>query len=192
MIKKLKDNNVILNGHFLLRSGRHSDCYINKDLIYCNTGLFNITIVELFNSIKRNFDIETIDVITGPAIAGAILAAPLSLVLNKTFIYPEKDSTQNMVFNRGYDKILDNKNVLIIEDIITTGSSVIKTKNSIELCNGKVVGIISIWNRSGKTDLFDIKNISLINSKVESWDKNECPFCRDNIKLTDPKTGKEI
>ena len=132
---------------------------------------------------------------TGPAIAGAVLAAPLSINMRKTFIYPEKvitnypTNTEIMEFRRGYDKVLDGKRVFIIEDIITTGGSVEKTNKAILDNGGIVVGVISIWNRSG-WKLDNCENLTLINRPVESWNPEECPMCNDinnQIPLRDPK-----
>lgn len=176
---------VIKKGHFFLTTGLHSDTYIQKDAIFCNPYLFN----EIVNEIaKLSISLEY-DIITGPAIAGAITAAPLSIILNKIFIYPEKIN-DHMIFRRGYDKIINNRKVVIIEDIITTGGSVNKTIDSIYKCGGTVSGIICIWNRTNWVpDNKKIHLISMININIKSWDpkKNECPLCAKNIILTDPK-----
>jgi len=185
--EQLQNNNVILTGHFKLSSGKHSDTYINKDRIYCNAELFRIVIKNMEHMIKENF-VFKYDVITGPAVAGAILASPISMFLRTDFVYPEKNSVGDMIFNRGYDKIIKDKQVLIIEDIITTGSSVLKTRTSIENCGGIVIGVVSIWNRSKIT--FDIPLISLINTPINSWEPEECPLCKNTINLTNPKTGE--
>jgi len=215
MYELLKKSDVILEGHFKLTSGRHSNVYINKDSIYRKYELFSTTISEMINKILHsgiNFDI-----ITGPAIAGAILAAPLSIKMKKTFVYSEKiyeakkvyDMTEvlmwpetekdrrytyksvsdRMEFRRGYDKVLDGKRVFIIEDVITTGGSIEKTNKAIRDNGGIVVGVISIWNRSGWR-LNNCENLSLINRPVESWEPDKCPLCNDpnnRIPLRDPK-----
>jgi len=184
----LIDNNIIKKGHFFLSSGQHSDTYINKDSIFCNPYVFH-KIVHKITKLTISFKY---DIITGPAVAGAILAAPVSIILsNKKFVYPEKfksnDNIDYMCFRRGYDKIIKNQKILIIEDIITTGSSVIKTMNSICNLGGSVAGIICIWNRTNWKPDNNIKIESIINKQVESWVKNECPLCSKNIPLTDPK-----
>lgn len=184
---QLKNNNVILHGHFKLSSERHSDTYINKDRMYCKAELFRIIVKNMEHMIKENF-VFKYDVITGPAVAGAILASPISMFLRTDFVYPEKNNKGNMVFNRGYDTILKDKRVLIIEDIITTGSSVLKTRTAIENCGGIVVGVVSIWNRSRIG--FDIPLISLINTPINSWEPEDCPLCKKSINLTNPKTGE--
>ncbi len=182
----LTKSDVILEGHFKLSSGRHSNVYINKDSIYRKHNLFYEVVLEIIHKIKNSG--VSYDIVTGPAIAGAILAAPVSLSLRKTFIYPEKFESK-MEFRRGYNKALNGKRVFIIEDIITTGSSVQKTVNAINDNNGIVVGVISIWNRTN-WKLDNCINLTLINRPVESWTEEKCPICNDEnnrTPLRDPK-----
>ena len=86
MYELLVKSAVIMEGHFLLTSGRHSNVYINKDRIYSKPHLFSAVINEMVEKIRQSQ--TNFDIITGPAIAGAVLAAPISLLLNKTFVYP--------------------------------------------------------------------------------------------------------
>ena len=210
LIDLLKKNDVVKEGHFKLSSGRHSKLYINKDDIYSNNELFGVVCNMITKLISTKFK-DDFDIITGPAIAGAILAGPVSLILRKNFVYPEKKmeiykepyschgelhfrdkiSSMGMEFRRGYDKKIINSRVLIVEDIITTGQSVNQTIDAIKECGGTPIGIVSIWNRTGWNTTV-CSNYQLINEYVESWNMAECPMCNDKIPLTDPKTGKEI
>lgn len=203
MIKEFKHYNVIKNGHFLLTSGRHSNMYVNKDTIYCIPKLFSSIINKIYTIVLNNFHTNDFDIITGPAIAGAILAAPIALKLNKIFVYPEKAihpeiaenpndgviDTKTMKFNRGYDKVLKGKKVIIVEDIITTGNSIQMTSDAIHICKGTVVGIVAIWNREGWKAPNGIKLISLINRAISSYvaGPENCPYCQNGIPLQDPK-----
>jgi orotate phosphoribosyltransferase len=179
---------VIKTGHFKLTSGKHSNQYINKDAVYSNLVLFDNVVMKMHDKINSYRD--TFDVITGPAVAGAILAAPIALILSKTFVYPEKVKkglSENMVFRRGYDKILKHKRVWIIEDIITTGNSIEKTIMAIRDCGGRVAGISAIWNRGvwqpDENILFEL----LMDEYVSSYWPSECPQCQAGEILQDPK-----
>lgn len=180
LVDRLEEHGVIKRGHFKLSSGRHSNTYINKDSAYCIPELFK----EIFVRMLMEVTMYQHDVITGPALAGAVLAAPLSLYTGTIFVYPEKVNGK-MVFRRGYDKILKNKRVLLIEDIITTGASVQKTVNAIETNGGTVVCVVAIWNRSGWKPGYPV--VSLIYESVESWSEEECIECKKGTKLQDPK-----
>ncbi|MCK4308335.1 hypothetical protein KAW50_08930 [candidate division WOR-3 bacterium] len=200
MKELFEKHGVIKTGHFKLTSGKHSAQYINKDAIYSNPMLFDIVVQRMRG--KINVYKDMIDVVTGPAIAGAILAAPVSLLLNKIFVYPEKADDKplagnpgkgtKMVFRRGYDKILKGKRVWIVEDIITTGGSVEKTIRAVEECGGKITGVSVIWNRCRNPlrELWRMDSVlllSLINEFVPSYWPEECPNCRAGELLQDPK-----
>lgn len=175
---------VIKTGHFKLTSGKHSAQYINKDAIYSNPFLFLKVMETMYEKLKAYEDM--FDVVTGPAIAGAILAAPIALVTHKIFVYPEKVDGE-MVFRRGYDKILKHKRVWIIEDIITTGHSIEKTIMAIRDCRGSIAGMSAIWNRGRYQPDEGILLLSLINDSVTSYWPNDCPQCRAGEVLQDPK-----
>ena len=191
MINQFKEENIIREGHFLLSSGRHSELYIDKDRIY-RSKLFPSVIASLAWACKL-FDLQNIDILTGPAIAGAVLAAPVYYEVQRqlygkpmNFVYPEKIMDE-MTFRRGYDEFLDKKKVLLIEDIITTGNSVMKTAKSVYSCGGIVKGVVCIWNRTAWQSKY-FKTISLIDEIVPSWEPKECPLCYLNeIPLTNPK-----
>ena len=192
----LIERNVVKQGHFLLNSGKHSDYYVNKDSIYCDPELFHCVIHLM---IRKSHDLisdgYSYEVITGPAIAGAILAAPFAYEMKAKFVYPEKIGN-GMEFRRGYDKVLLGKRVLVVEDIVTTGASLFKTIRAVRACGGIVDKAICIWNRSNivgetgnKGDDFEL--ISLINQEVKSYDANECPLC-GKIPLVNPKDNSII
>jgi orotate phosphoribosyltransferase len=194
MIKMFEEKGVVKRGHFKLTSGKHSDLYINKDSIMYYPDLFKMVVIE-FTAMIVQYTSDC-EVVTGPAVAGAVLAAPVSILSSKHFVYPEKIEDEpfagdpskwwKMVFRRGYDKGIQGKKLLIIEDIITTGGSVIKTIEAIISNGGYPNDVFCIWNRSGWT-YPGIEVSSLINKKVDSWWPEECPLCTQGIELQDPK-----
>lgn len=192
MKELFKKYNIIKTGHFLLTSGRHSNQYIDKDAIYCNPRLFCKVIRNMWS--KLALYINRFDIITGPAIAGAVLAGPISYqFVDKIFVYPEKIDGE-MVFRRGYNKIIKGKRVWLIEDIITTGSSIDKTIKAVLKCGGKVVGISVIWDRSKFWVPADnnIQFFPLISEYVSSYEPEECPDCQAGKPLMDPKYPAEM
>lgn len=156
----LKDANVVKEGHFILRSGQHSNLYINKDEIILNPMAHTVVISQLISEVFRHLDNNDFDIVTGPAVAGICFAAPVALRMGKQFVYPEKQLVKigenslgnlqeyNMVFRDNFKKAIKGRRVILIEDIITTGGSVDKTAQAIFDCGGDVVGICCIWNRN--------------------------------------------
>lgn len=198
---------VIKEGHFLLSSGLHSSQYINKDMILVDPHLRRM-VVNVFADYLRNITIETgYCIFTGPAVAGSMFANLVADALKAFFVYCEKQSNGTMKFSRGFDKVLKGNDVVIIEDIITTGSSVIKTINAVKECGGIPKVVVCIWNRGtwegeyqceyhgslgrvGDKDTTEQINIgSIITKKIASYFPVDCPMC-DESNPSDPKTGE--
>lgn len=179
VIESLEGNGVILRGHFKLTSGNHSDTYIQKDLIHH----FPETYSLVQNALAHLSGDFRFDVVTGPAIAGAVIARDVASLRRIPFVYPEKIDDK-MVFRRGHDKFINGKRLLIVEDIITTGKSVQQTADAIYQCGGIVSGVVAIWNRSGWNQIL---TNSIVNQPVEHFSPEDCPQCKNGIPLQDPK-----
>ena len=189
---EFKRYGVILEGHFKLTSGRHSNLYINKDKAFTHNILYREIVDQMVQILFKKYKPNDYDIITGPAVAGLSLASPIALFTRKDYVYPEKSNTiitgrKEMIFRRGYDKVLKNKRVIITEDIITTGSSVQQTIDAVNKCDGRVICVLSIWNRSNWGPSI-CPLYSLIESEVQSWDPEDCPMCKEGIELQDPKS----
>jgi len=188
-----KTNAIFTDSHFVGTSGRHMSAYINKDALYPHTQETS-RIGELFAEKYKN---EDIDVVVGPAMGGIILstwtAYHLSKLKNKDVlsVYTEKDkgssasnAESNQIFKRGYDKLVEGKNVLVVEDLTTTGGSVKKAVASIRNIGGNVVGVCVMVNRDSKlvtTESVGAPFSSLAVYEFESYDENECPLCKQGV-----------
>lgn len=186
-----KKTNIIREGHFELSNGLHSKYYIDKNLIY-SSEYFKKTIWEIA---KLCNDFIDFDIVTGTAISGAILAAPVFLELNQNykhdirFIYSEKINNE-IDFKRGYNKCIEGKKILIIKDLITTGYDIIKIATSIKLYGGSIKGVVCIWNKNNWKfpDKSNIKIKSVIDEVDEEWEVNTCPLCKEgNIPIIKSK-----
>lgn len=218
----LIDGSIVKEDHWKLASGKHSKLYVSKDMITTNPILYPLIISRLSMLIREKFPVNGFDIVTGPAVAGINFSAPVSLNLGKISVYPEKTwldlgadivEDYEMTFRSAFQKVLKGKKVVLIEDVITTAGSIIKTFHSIKKCGGEVVAIFCIWNRDPERNKFirslkkhsgmymttnerigeDLTPIySLVEKEVESWYPEECPLCKEGIPLRDPKTDKVI
>src|SRR3990167_2501945 len=132
---------IIADSHFVLTSGKHAPLYINKDVLYPHTDMAS----EVGLLFAEKFKDVDIDVVVAPALGGIILsqwtASHLSKLKGKEIlgIYTEKDPESNQIFKRGYDLLVKDKNVLIIEDLTSTGGSVKKVVNTVRGAGGNIV-----------------------------------------------------
>ena len=174
-----------MKGHFKLTSGRHSNTYIEKFRLLENP----IALDKICFTMSEKFSPESIDLVTGAAIGGIPLSVGVGRHLNSKHIFSERVNGE-MIFKRGFN-VEESANVIIVEDIITTGGSV---KELIELLKTKkanIKGIVCIVNRSEINIDFGFPFISLLNLPSQSWDSSECPQCSKNLPITKPgSTGK--
>ena len=181
----LEWSGAIMKGHFKLTSGRHSDKYIEKFRLLENPIALDkicITMAEKFNS-------DEIDLVVGAAIGGIPLAVGVGRHLNSKHIFSERVDGE-MIFKRGFN-VKEKSNVVIVEDIITTGGSVKELIALLSKYNTNIKGVICIVNRSEENIDFGCPFISLLNLPSQSWELENLPSWLQKIPITKPgSTGK--
>ena len=188
---ELENEKIVKTGHFRLTSGRHSDTYIQKDMILHYPNITNNICYAMYKKMVTISDVAR-PIITAPIMGAVSIASMIARQANLPFVYPEKIDT-HLEFRRGFDKFIHGRNVIIIEDIITTGGSVLKLIDAVEECNGHVQAVVCIWNRQGFKPKDEIRFLPVIDQRVLSYkDKDDCPYCIKGMPLTDPKTEKII
>jgi orotate phosphoribosyltransferase len=174
----LKEVEALLEGHFLLSSGKHSNryCQCAKLLQYPDKAEKVLAIV-----VDKIKDME-IDLVVGPAMGGIIVAYELGRQLGIPAIFTERVDGE-MALRRGFE-IKPGQKVLIAEDVVTTGKSSMETVKVIKSYGGEVVGIAAIADRTvGDVGLTVWGAIKL---EIETWDKDECPLCKKGIEYVKP------
>lgn len=178
ILKILKETKAILNGHFILSSGLHSDTYFQMALVFQYPDYGEILCKEL----AKNFENKKIDVVVGPAIGGIIISYELARILKARSIFAEREEGK-MKLRRGF-KIEKGEKVLICEDVITTGGSVREIVEIVEKEGGKIKGIGCIVER-GKVE-FSYPLKSLVKIEVKNYVPTECPLCKNGVPLIKP------
>jgi orotate phosphoribosyltransferase len=186
-----------LKVHALLASGKHSNGYINlREFSKENPARIRDIVFDFYLRHKAEllevFKIHGIDYIHGPAMGGLIPAFELANLLEVGFIYTEKQEiitpdkkTTRMVCN--FDD-LENKHVLLMEDVISTGSTNAKSVTALIGKGAKIVGpLCTLINRSGKTELSGQKILSLIEIQFDIYNEESCPWCKTGSKVVKPK-----
>ena len=170
-LKILKETNALIEGHFILSSGLHSQKYVqcaqlmskpNKALKICES---------LASKIKNEFN--DFDLILSPAMGGIIIGYELGKILNKQTIFSER---VNGKFELRRDfKIKKNDKVLIVEDVITTGKSSMECSKLVTLNNANIVGYACIIDRSnGQSEIKD-KIVSQLELNIPTYSKDKLP-----------------
>ena len=145
----LIENDVIIKGHFLLRSGKHSGTYFEKYRLIEKPNILS----NLVKLIIENFDIPEIDKVVGPVTGGAIIAFEFARQLNLKFTIAEKEE-DGFIIKRG-EGIKKNDRVIITEDVVTTGNSVKKVMKEVVKHGGIIKGVYSLIDR-GESNQWDV------------------------------------
>ncbi len=177
---------ILTNDHFVLTSGRHTSAYINPDKVLPHT-LINNELGKLFALLFKNYNI---DVVVGPAYGGIIFSQWVAYHLEKLkkrkilSLFTEKTPEKHQLLERGFDKLISKKNILIVEDVTATGSSVVKVINSVKKAGGIIKGVGVIVNRDPEkvnSGALGVPFKSLITFVIESYEAKNCPLCKRGV-----------
>ena len=180
----LKKTDALLEGHFILSSGLHSSKYVQCAKLLSYPHLANKICLDLSKKIRKNF--KKLDLILSPAMGGIIIGYEIGKLLKKESIFCERVKNK-FKLRRGFS-IKKNSNVLIVEDVITTGKSSLECVNLIKKSKAKLLGFACIIDRSDKKNL-RIRNkkiISQIKIDVATYKKNRLPNFLKKIPISIP------
>ncbi len=184
VLKLFQDTQALLQGHFLLTSGRHSAQYFQcaKVLQYpaYTTRLCEI-IAEKFKTIE-------FDTVIAPAMGGIIVGQEVARLLNKRSIFAERED-KKLVLRRGFT-LSPGERVLVCEDVVTTGGSVFETLEIVTSSEATIVGVGYIVDRSNGTVDFGVPSVSTLQLSVVSFMPDECPMCKEGSPLVKPGSRK--
>ena len=183
-LKVLKRTKALLEGHFVLSSGLHSAKYVQCAKLLSFPHLSKRILISLSKKIKKKF--KKIDLILSPAMGGVVVGYEMGRLLKKETIFCERVNGK-FLLRRGF-KINKRANVLIVEDVITTGKSSLECVKLIKSSKAKIVGFACIIDRSNKKSL-KIKNkkiVSQIKINVPTFPKKNLPDTLKKIAITKP------
>ena len=176
-----KKSGAYLDGHFKLTSGKHSSAYVEKFHVL----KFPQHCEALCKGIAERFKDEKIDVVVGPAVGGIVLAYETARQLGVRGIFMERVDGK-LTFRRGF-QIEPGERALLVEDVVTTGTSVFELIDAMkEQAPGAVmVGVGLLVDRSGGQVQFALpKQEAMIQLDLPSYDAEKCPLCQANKPLT--------
>ncbi|HXH71403.1 MAG TPA: orotate phosphoribosyltransferase [Mariprofundaceae bacterium] len=171
-----EDAGALLNGHFVLSSGRHSSRYLQSALVLMHPANAGALARELVAKI----DPAEVDMVVAPAIGGLVIGQEVSRQLNKPFIFTERKEGQ-MQLRRGFT-IPAGARVLVVEDVITTGGSVRECMQVVREHGGRPIKVLAVVDRApGSEGRFDVPHETAIALHVETYAPDNCPLCREGM-----------
>ena len=178
-LKILKETNALLEGHFVLSSGLHSAQYVQCAKLLSHPKKAEIICNSLSEKIKNKF--SKIDIIMSPAIGGIVVGYEIGRQLGVETIFAER-LEGNLTLRRGF-KISKNMNVLIVEDVITTGKSALECSELIKNNKANTLGYTCIIDRSNNNSAIKEEIISQVKLKIETFKIENLP---DELKKIKP------
>jgi len=180
LIEIFQKTGALLEGHFILTSGRHSPTYFQ-----CAKVLQYPEYLQKFsNEIVNHFQDIDIDIVITPAVGGIVLGTEIGRQLNKQTIFAEREQGA-MTLRRGFE-ITPESNVLVIEDVITTGGSVTEVIELVIDSGAKVVGVGVLVDRSGGKVKLHEKQFCVTELEAVSYGDDEIPDDLANIPVLKP------
>ena len=178
-----KECDALLQGHFKLTSGKHSEWYFEKIRLIQKPDVLDRIVDLLVRQIKAaGADFDTVVSPAYGAIAIGFLAA---LKLRKKFAFSQRVDGK-MSFRSGFGG-LDGSRAIIVEDILTTGGSIQEVLECLKEKQVAVAGIYVLVDRTAGSVLIEGKPVgSLLALRVEAFEPEVCPFCKAGLPLTKP------
>ena len=180
ILNVFREHSALLEGHFILSSGLHSDRYIQCALVLQHPQIAEKLGAELGPKLRG----LGASVVAGPALGGVLIAHEVARALGARALFAERENGV-MTLRRGFSLVPDERTI-VVEDVITTGKSTRETMDCIEHAGGKVVGIGALVDRSGGQVDFGLPKASLVMLTVQTYNPAECPLCKAGVPAVKP------
>jgi len=180
VLKLMEELGALHRGHFLLSSGRHSDTYFQCARILQFPELAR----ELGAAMAAFFADTPCDVVVSPAMGGILIGHEVARAAGRRFVFCERVDGV-LTIRRGFE-IEEGEKVLIAEDVVTRGTSLLEVVDVVEATGGKVTGLTSIIDRTGGEVELPMPLQSLARVKVETWEPSDCLLCKAGQDVVKP------
>lgn len=173
---------AVRHGHFELSSGLHSDTYVQCALVLQYPRFAE----KLGRALAALFSDARIDAVVSPALGGLIIGQEVARALpaprdtidgGVPALFVERDGSGTMTMRRGFT-LQPDQHVLVVEDVWTTGASTEEAISVVQEAGGRVVAAGALIDRSGGAIEFPVESNALIQLKIDSYEPEDCPLCR--------------
>lgn len=180
ILQIFREHQALLEGHFLLSSGLHSDRYIQCALVL----QFPRIAEQLCTELAAKLGGVTVTTVAAPALGGVLVAHEVARALGARAVFVERQDG-SMKLRRGFT-LLPLEPVLVVEDVITTGLSTRETIQCVEQAGASVVTAGALVDRSAGKAGLNVPCTSLVTLAVENFRPDDCPLCRSGIPIVKP------
>lgn len=181
ILDRFREAGALLDGHFLLSSGRHSPVYLQCALVLQHPDLAE----DLCGRLARPFADEGVETVLAPAIGGIVAAHEVARALGARAVFAERVAGR-MTLRRGFG-LGQGERVLLLEDVVTTGGSLREVQRLAREAGAEVVAVAALVDRTGGADAgFGMPLTALARLEAPTYDPEDCPQCRQGLPLVKP------
>jgi orotate phosphoribosyltransferase len=180
ILKIFRETEALLDGHFLLTSGLHSNAYFQCAKVF----QYPWHAETLCREIAGHFKNERIDAVVSPAVGGIVMGQEIGRLLKVRSIFMERVEGV-LTLRRGF-QINPGERVLVAEDVTTTGGSVKEVIQGIRSQGGEAVAVTAVVDRSGGKIDFNVPYFSLLKMEVVTYPPDGCPLCKQGSQAVKP------
>jgi len=179
-----RETGALLEGHFLLSSGLHSNQYFQCAKVLQYPRYCELLCAEIASS----FSTKPPDAVIAPALGGIVVGQEVGRQLGvRTMFAERKDGSMHL--RRGFS-IVKGERVLVCEDVVTTGGSVREVIEIVRSAGGIIAGVASIVDRSGGTVRFAMDGpgaqVAVMTLQAETYQAGSCPLCAQGTPVVKP------
>jgi orotate phosphoribosyltransferase len=191
VLNLLRDSGAMLEGHFLLSSGRHSDRYFQCAKLLQYPDRAASALAGVVEKIKQDIQAGSlkIDAVVGPAMGGIVVAYELGRQLGIPAFFTERDDKGTMVLRRGFE-VQAGQKILITEDVVTTGKSYGECAAALEGLGAQITALACIVDRRQAGVEIPWPFYPACTVDVANWEADSCDLCKKGIPAVKPGSRK--
>jgi orotate phosphoribosyltransferase len=191
VIELFRESGAMLEGHFLLSSGRHSDRYFQCARLLQYPDKAALVLRAVADRIRADIAAGTIavDAVAGPAMGGIIAAYELGRQLGLPAFFTERDETGLMTLRRGFT-VEPGQRLLIAEDVVTTAKSSGESAAVLESLGAKIAALSCLVDRRMEGTQVPWPLYAAIKIPAANWEAENCELCAKGVPLVKPGSRK--
>jgi orotate phosphoribosyltransferase len=180
VLDRFRKAGALLEGHFRLSSGLHSEKYLQSALVL----QYPEFAAELGQAVAERAGHLQPTVVLSPALGGIVIGQEVGRALGVRAIFAERQEGK-LTLRRGFSLSASDR-VLVVEDVITTGGSTRETIDVATAAGATVLGAAAIIDRGADPSRLDVPLFALVTLEVPTYQPEACPLCARNVPVVKP------
>ena len=196
VLNLLRDSGAMLEGHFLLSSGRHSNRYFQCAKLLQYPDKAQAALAGVAEKIRLDMQTGRLeaDAVVGPAMGGIVVAYELGRQLGLPAFFTERDDTGAMALRRGFE-VRPGQKILLAEDVVTTGKSSGECASALESLGAVITALACLVDRrqGGASTMRSAIPWPLYPAcevAAKNWEAETCELCKQGIPAEKPGSRK--